>query len=286
METLFPTVEHRYCVKHIYNNFKVNHKGMELKSVLWRCAGTTSAREFERGMDHLKSLDEQAWKYLADIEPAQWTRSHFSPRALTDCMVNNLSESFNSMILKARDKPILSMLEWIRVRLMSRLYIKKTGIEKYGGNLCPSIQKKLEQLKLECKSFCAIPSGKFVYEVDNERERHVVDLVNRTCSCKVWDLTRIPCKYGVTAIFVKREKPEDYTHLCYYKDAYVETYKTPIPPMPGQSEWMSNGQPKPVAFVVYKPPGRPPMKRKRDADESNPYKVSRANRAVRCGMCQ
>ena len=70
METLFPTVEHRYCVKHIYNNFKVNYKGMELKSVLWRCVGTTSAREFERGMDHLKSLDEEAWKYLADIEPA------------------------------------------------------------------------------------------------------------------------------------------------------------------------------------------------------------------------
>ena len=64
-------------------------------------------------------------------------------------MVNNLSESFNSMIVKARDKSILSMLEWIRARLMSRLYIKKTGIEKYGGNLCPSIQKKLEQLKLK-----------------------------------------------------------------------------------------------------------------------------------------
>ena len=70
MKTLFPTVEHRYCVKHIYNNFKVNHKGMKLKSVLWRCANTTSAREFERGMDHLKSLDEETWKYLADIEPA------------------------------------------------------------------------------------------------------------------------------------------------------------------------------------------------------------------------
>ena len=115
-----------------------------MKSVLWKCVGTTSVREFERGMDHLKSLDEQAWKYLANIELAQWTRSHFSSRALTDCMVNNLSESFNSMIVKARDKSILSMLEWIRVRLISRLYIKKTIIEKYGGNLCPSIQKKLE----------------------------------------------------------------------------------------------------------------------------------------------
>ena len=89
------------------------------------------------------------------------------------------------MIVKARDKLILSMLEWIRVRLMSRLYIKKIDIEKYGGKLCPSIQKKLEQLKLECKGLYAMPSGRFVYEVDNERERHVVDLVNRTCSCRV-----------------------------------------------------------------------------------------------------
>lgn len=68
---------------------------------------------------------------------------------------------------------------------MSRLYIKKTNIEKHGGKLCPSIQKNLEQLKLECKGFYAMPSGRFVYEVDNERERHVVDLVNRTRSCKV-----------------------------------------------------------------------------------------------------
>ncbi|KAK9986371.1 hypothetical protein SO802_031322 [Lithocarpus litseifolius] len=287
METLFPTVEYRYCVKHIDNNFKVNHKGMELKSVLWRCVGITSVREFERGMEHLKSLDEEAWKYLADIEPAQWTRSHFSLRALKACLANNLSESFNSMIVKARDKPILSMLEWIRVRLISRLYVKKIGIEKYGGRLCPSIQGKLEKLKLESKSFCAMPSGRFVYEVTSERERHVVDLVGRTCSCRAWDLTGIPCKHGVAEIFVNCEMSEDCTHPCYYKDAYVETYKTPIPPMPGQSEWVSSGQPKLVAPIIYKPPGKPPMKRKRDADEPrNLYKVSRANKPVRCGRCQ
>ena len=100
---------------------------MELKSVLWRCASTTSIKEFDRGMEHLKNLDEEIWKYLADIEPAQWTKSHFSPRALTDCLVNNLSKRFNFMIVKARDKSILAILEWIRVRFMSRMYIKKTG---------------------------------------------------------------------------------------------------------------------------------------------------------------
>ena len=28
---MFPTVEHRFCVKHIYNNFKLNFKGLELR---------------------------------------------------------------------------------------------------------------------------------------------------------------------------------------------------------------------------------------------------------------
>ena len=50
IEKLFPTVEHRYYVKHIYNNFKVDHKGLELKDALWRCATATTVREFERCM--------------------------------------------------------------------------------------------------------------------------------------------------------------------------------------------------------------------------------------------
>ena len=61
-------------------------------------------------MQYIRDLDEKAYEYLAN-----W--SHFTPRALTDCLVNNLSESFNAMILKSRDKPILAMLEWIRLDL-------------------------------------------------------------------------------------------------------------------------------------------------------------------------
>ena len=97
----------------------------------------------------------------------------------------------------------------------------------------------------------------------------------------------IPRKHGVVAIFVNCEKLEDYIHPCYYKDTYVETYKTPIPPIPGQSKWISNGQPTPVALIIYKPLGRPPRKRKRDVDEPrNPYKVFRANKPIKCGRCQ
>ena len=60
IETLFPTVEHRYCVKHIYKNFKVDHKGLELKDALWKCAAATTVREFKRCMQYIWDLDEKA----------------------------------------------------------------------------------------------------------------------------------------------------------------------------------------------------------------------------------
>ena len=53
--------------------------------------------------------------------------------------MNNLNESFNSMILEARDKPIIAMLKWIRVRLMTKMYSKKIGIEKFTSDICPNI---------------------------------------------------------------------------------------------------------------------------------------------------
>ena len=71
---------------------------------------------------------------------------------------------------------------------MTRLYTKKKGIQKYAGKLYPSIQDKLEKLKVEIKSFSATPASSFLYEVVSQYERHVIDLIKKTCSCRSWDL--------------------------------------------------------------------------------------------------
>ena len=85
-------------------------------------------------------------------------------------------------------------------------------------------------------------------------------------------MTGIPCKHGVAVIYKNLERPEDYMHACYRKDAYVVTYKEMITPLPSQDEWGETNQLAPVAPIVYKSPSRPPMKSKKDADElNNPY---------------
>ena len=191
------------------------------------------------------------------------------------------------MILEARDNPILAMLEWIRVRLMTKQYKKMKGIAKYTGKVCLDIQDKLEKLKHESIPFSATPTSSFMYKVDNGRERHVVDLTKKACSCRIWDLIGLPCKHGISAIVKNLEKVEDYVHPCYLKETFAKTYKEIIQPMPGQSKWVETNQSAPIAPHVYKPLGRPPKQRKRDPEEPrNPYRVSRMNKTIKCGKCK
>ncbi|KAK8691365.1 hypothetical protein V6N13_074876 [Hibiscus sabdariffa] len=48
------------------------------------------------------------------------------------------------LILEARDKPIITLIESIRTKLMQRLAKRKDQAENCAGLLCPKIQKKLD----------------------------------------------------------------------------------------------------------------------------------------------
>ena len=101
--------------------------------------------------------------------------------------------------------------------------------------MCLNVQDKLEKLKMEYRSFSAMPmpSGRFKYEVDNDYGGHVVDLTKKECTCRIWDLTGIPCKHRVTVIYKNCEHPEDYLHDCFLKEAYLDIYSEIIHPMSG-----------------------------------------------------
>ena len=43
---LFPNSKHKFCVKHFYNNFKVEHKVLMLKQIPWGAAKSTNKEEY------------------------------------------------------------------------------------------------------------------------------------------------------------------------------------------------------------------------------------------------
>ena len=78
--------------------------------MFWRAAKATYKQEFERVMDELKEIDTDAHRWLDSHSTTKWARYMFNKDSLTDTILNNMCESFNSRILKFRSKPIISMV--------------------------------------------------------------------------------------------------------------------------------------------------------------------------------
>ena len=123
-------------------------------------------------------------------------------------LVNNLNESFNHMILKARGMLIISMLECYRLCLMKRFNLKREGMLKYEKEICHNILLWIDKLVSIARNYSAIASGAKMYEVANGFKRHAVDLNACTCTCRSWELQGLPCKHGTVAILWILEKPE------------------------------------------------------------------------------
>ncbi|XP_022635200.1 uncharacterized protein LOC111241422 isoform X2 [Vigna radiata var. radiata] len=139
-----------------------------------------------------------------------WSRSRFSGRPSCDTIVNNISEAFNSVIVDARGKPIITMLEEIHSYLMKRWASNRQKITKYEGFICPKIQKRLHKELQKTQYWIPNWSGLQVFEIrhtSNIAEKYVVDVDKRDCSCRKWLLTGIPCCHALTAMRVLPGRP-------------------------------------------------------------------------------
>ncbi|KAI3700771.1 hypothetical protein L2E82_45409 [Cichorium intybus] len=85
----FPCAEHRFCLKHIYENMRKYWKTREYKDHLWKCATATTIPEFERFMREFSFFDMKAHEWLSKIPAKHWARSHFTGRAVSDMLLNN-----------------------------------------------------------------------------------------------------------------------------------------------------------------------------------------------------
>ncbi|XP_062010891.1 uncharacterized protein LOC133727313 [Rosa rugosa] len=266
---LFPNAEHRHCVRHLYNNFKSKHPGEGLKQLVWNAARSSTQVWYNKHMDALRELDEDAWLWFQDKSPAQWLRAFFRDESKCDILLNNMCESFNSAILPARDKPILTMLEKIRMDVMVRNANRRVACEKWKDLVGPRIKKIIDKIGQRATQYRAHRSGEFIFQIIGTGEggsKHAVDLGLHTCTCKRWQLSGIPCVHAICAIRFKKQEAALYCDDYLMPSSYMEAYNPIIYPIAGEDDWELVDYP--IAPPPYKQQaGRPKMKRHKEPGE-------------------
>ncbi|GJX76801.1 hypothetical protein Tco_0323612 [Tanacetum coccineum] len=104
------------------------HKGLEEAVKTWlpqaehrHSASSTVEQEFLSKMEDIRRFDPEAHAYLMKKEPASWCKAFLQPVVKCVAFENGISESFNGKIVTARGKPIITMLEDIRVPKKKRV---------------------------------------------------------------------------------------------------------------------------------------------------------------------
>ncbi|XP_021735683.1 uncharacterized protein LOC110702287 [Chenopodium quinoa] len=233
LNQVVPNADTRYCVRHIWANFKLQFSGSKFKELFWSAARATTLFDFEVAMESIEFLSEEAYEYLADIPPKHWSRHAFSSFPKSNMLLNNVCETFNAVIKEARDKPILTQMEWLRRYMMKRNHDKWECCQKMEGKVTPYVKKTFKRIE---------PVA-----------RH----------CIVQELTGIPCVHAYACIMDKRADPEDYVDSAYAVDTYMLAYRFEVQPMsdPHHRDKVNLRAPMPPAIKIQ--PGRPKSKKRK-----------------------
>ncbi|GJZ22978.1 pentatricopeptide repeat-containing protein [Tanacetum coccineum] len=195
-----------------------------------------------------------------------------------EAIENGFSKCFNLVLLLVRNKPLITMLESMRVIVMERLNTMRQILEKWNEDICPNIQKRLELNKDKHKFWHVIPAGGNLFEVRNGSEAFTVDEHKRTCTCRMWQLAGLPCPHSIVVIFKLNKRPEDYIPACFRKDAYYKAYHQYLTLLGGMTFWPDSSMYSTVLPPkLRKMPGKPRKHRIRAPHERQfPNRVSKA----------
>jgi hypothetical protein len=170
-------------------------------------------------------------------DPKTWSRAYFQIDMSCAAFENGISESYHNAIGDIRSKPIITMLEEIRIYLMQRMVTMNKKAVNLEDTVCPSIRKYLVKLNNKQRYWEVIVSGYQEFEVRKSDEAFGVNLANRTCTCKWWILSGLPCVHAVAAFTFTKQDPANGVSSYYKKQMWIDTYSHFIKTVGGSSMW-------------------------------------------------
>ncbi|XP_038697793.1 uncharacterized protein LOC119995386 [Tripterygium wilfordii] len=162
-------------------------------------------------------------------------------------------------------------------------------MERKHGRLVPEVHDRLDKEFIKSRSWTAKWIGdnqKAIFQVTKKPHQYVVNVDEASCTCRGWDLSRIPCTHAVAAICWLHRDPAEFVHQAYTKKTYLKVYEHNVQPTNGENLWVAVGGDAIEAPPMKKVVGRPTKKRRREHDEAaSRSRLRRRYPKIRCTKC-
>ena len=146
----------------------------------------------------------------------------------------------------------------------------------------PNREKELRSHFTGSKGLLTIHLNPVMYQVKGGEIDVVVDIFNKKCSCKVFDIDRLPCAHAIEVALHGRVGVYSLVSPYYTREYHMLAYQQTIYPVGSQSEW--DVQDEVVSWVVF-PREVKDRKRGRPKNSRYPSVGEFRERKNHCGKC-
>ncbi|KAG5611131.1 hypothetical protein H5410_022412 [Solanum commersonii] len=254
-------------MRHLGENLRVNHQCGDSLYLYYNAAKAYSLKEFnDHFLEFKDKSPEAAFVLEHDVGFEKWSRAYFLGN-MYDVMTTNIAESLNAMLIDERE-PVTSIFNSIAKRF-GELFRERHAY----------VLKSKKNITGDGNQFIVFGAG----------STSTVNLLEKSCSCREYDLVKILCAHAMAALRSKHGDEYgmsiyEYSLPLYKDETYLLAYSESINVVPIKSKWC---MPEELLSVNIFPPlvdtklGR--KKRKCVKGVSENFKSKRSNK---CSICK
>ncbi|KAH9715045.1 SWIM-type domain-containing protein [Citrus sinensis] len=233
----FHTAGHGVCFYHVKGNIKSKFR---MSKAIWdqfepafiNAAKAYGHEEFKRQLEGLWMLHSGAADYLDNnVGTCNWARSEFEGRRYS-ILTTNIAESVNFLMREPQKFPVTHPVDHFRKTLQQWFYDRKIVAESMSTRLTTWADEIVGERRILAERMTVRPVSPHRFHVlGGCMNEGIVDIHERTCSCKVFKLDQLVCAHAIAACLTVRV---DYISLCsdyYSKDSLVMAYAEPVEPV-------------------------------------------------------
>nr|CAD1841726.1 unnamed protein product [Ananas comosus var. bracteatus] len=123
--------------------------------------------------------------------------------------------------------------------------VQRTARGKHAvvSALVPSAERRMSEYIERARGYQVGRANEAEFEVVSPHEGvNIVDIRNRRCLCRGWQLCGLPCAHGVAALLSCRQNVHRYTESYFTVATYRKTYSQTIHPIPDRSLWNESSE--------------------------------------------
>ncbi|XP_071718142.1 uncharacterized protein [Rutidosis leptorrhynchoides] len=224
---IFPEVFHALCARHLLGNLKsVSKRVKSYEWHYWKMYKAYRKSNFDHYYGILSRRIPDSTRTLTTVGLNIWSRHH-ADHVWYAYLTTNTAESMNALSVHARKLPVTMLLEFCRASVQQWFWEHRNTADGLTTPVTPYAERKLGKRNRKSLIWTVKPISQVKFEVMDMKKGGKVNLQDKTCTCKQWQFSGLPCGHvmAVARYFVLRDVTthvQKYFHTETYKSAYME----------------------------------------------------------------